>query len=546
MRASLSLSPRRRNLYGMTLAACLALACALPAQASPAQAPPARDAAKPAAVQPETAPAARTGEAAPRSEAPLIKSDSEAGRQFRSTGRLRTNNDCTATLVHSAEGHRPTDKALILSNGHCAGSLSTNEVITDRPAAEGATFTPAFFKDNQADHVSYGVERVLYATMKDHDLALLRLNATYADLARHDIHPRSLAPAVLKPGTKLRAAHAPTSGVDDSEAFLRLSTCTAQANVALNENSWLWKDSTRTDCRGVAGGSSGSPAVAGTDGPIAGLINTVATPLVLGCGTGRPCEGDENGRVVPKDDTTYLTTVAPMAGCLTGRGFDLNRPGCGLDPGHRGLTLPKRAAWHTPSATEAGPVRWDTTIERGESGHTHAAVKVGRLGVVDCVDPRGYTTTELTDGRLFFDREVPATDGIYILCVAGGPDATLRGAAWDASLQHPAYAIAHIRNTAPTVEPEVTIRKLDSEPGDRAPRYGVWPSLRAWEIVSETVKYGPARTTDCADRSGYRLLPGDHHVTVEATENMTVCVIGYGEAGNASAPKGFPLPRPRS
>ncbi|GGP44292.1 trypsin-like peptidase domain-containing protein [Streptomyces abikoensis] len=474
-------------------------------------------------------------------EAPLIDAGSADGRRFRASGRLvgGGGTTCTATVVHGTGQPDPARKALILSNGHCADdSMRTNDVVVDQAAPEGWSFTPAFFHDNAAEHRTFTVERVVYATMKDIDVSLLQLSATYGELAALKVTPWTLADRPVAAGTPLRAAHAPTDGVEEGKRFLRLSTCGATAAaVSLHESSWLWRNFTRTDCLGISGGSSGG-AVTTADGTrLVGLLNTVATPGYLGCGLGRPCEGGPAGLVVPKDDTAYATPVDAVASCLDGTGLRLRRAGCRLDRGEQ-VTV-ESAGQHTQSHTPQGPARWEARVTPDKAGrHTYVAFKSGPFGVTDCTRPQGYGKPQrLTATGVDHKDPLPPREGLHVLCVAGGPDDTAHGPGWAASFAHPSYAWALVDDTPPTVAPTVDIRSFEGEDGGK--RFWVRPVYAPWEITSYKIKYGPKAGTDCAAPEGYRPYLGVPTTLEAAKGPWTYCVIGYDNADNPTPPTPF-------
>ncbi|MCD9144953.1 trypsin-like peptidase domain-containing protein [Streptomyces albireticuli] len=496
------------------------------------------------AVQPPRAAGLPASPAAVVAEpAPLLDAGSPDGQRFRASGRLvgGGGTTCTATLVHATGKPDPGAKALVLSNGHCVDdAMGTNDVVVDKAAPADWSYTPAYFHDNVAEHRKFSVERVVYATMKDIDVSVLQLSATYGDLARLDVTPRTLATGRPAAGTALRAAHAPTDGVEDGRRFLRLSRCEATASgVALHENTWLWKGSTRTDCLGISGGSSGGAVTTADDtGRLVGMLNTIATPGYPGCGPGRPCEGGAKGLIVPEDNAAYVTPVDDVASCLDAKGLRLRKKGCRLDRGEQAKVT--GGGLHTQSTTADGPARWNVHVTPGTTGNgTHVAFKSGPFGAVDCTRPEGYAKPRRLTGAGVDHKEVlPKKDNLYVLCVAAGPDGTLKGAAWAASLAHPAYAYARVDNTAPTIAPTIDSR-LFGEGEDAS--YRVSPVYAPWEITGYKVKYGPRATTDCADTAGYRFYLGIP-ASLKAVEGpWTYCAIGYDNAGNATPPAAFAL-----
>ncbi|MEV4443466.1 hypothetical protein AB0K09_31630, partial [Streptomyces sp. NPDC049577] len=407
------------------------------------------------------------------------------------------------------------------------------------------SYTPAYFHDNAPEHRTFSVERIVYATMKDVDVSLLRLSATYGELAALNVTPRTLATGRPASGTALWAAHAPTDGVEEDQRFLRLSTCAVTGTgVALHENMWLWKDSTRTDCLGISGGSSGGAVTTAADpSRLVGMLNTIDTPGYLGCGLGRPCEGSAEGLVMRADNTAYVTPVDAVGSCLEPAGLNLRKKGCRLDPG--GKVTVTASGQQTRSRTPEGPARWDVHMARPASGsYAYVAVKTGPFGAVDCTRPEGYgTPRRLTAAGLDHTAALPARDNLYVLCAAGGPDATLKGAAWTKSLAHPAYAYARVDDTPPTVAPKADIRLFGSGP-DAV--YWVQPVYRPWEISEYRVKYGPKATTDCADRAGYGIYRNIPASLRAADGPWTYCAIGLDGAGNPTPPAAFAVTEPAS
>ncbi|WKK23861.1 trypsin-like peptidase domain-containing protein [Streptomyces olivoreticuli] len=484
----------------------------------------------------------RAGAQADPEDAPLIDSGSAAGRKFRSSGRLvgGGGTTCTATLVHAPGKPDPGAKAIVLSNGHCVSdTMKTNEVVVDQPAGPDWSFTPAYFHDNAAEHKAFPVERVAYATMKGIDVSVLQLSATYGELARLDVTPRTLATARPAPGTPLQAAHAPTDGVDPDRRYLRLSACKVTASsVALHEYTWLWRDFTRTDCLGISGGSSGGPVTTASGEQIVGMLNTVSTPGYLGCGLGRPCEGSASGLVVPKDNTVYATPVDAVASCLDGTGLRLDRSGCRLDRGEQVDVA--SSGQHTQSNTPQGPARWDARVTpRKDAHHAYAAFKTGPFGAVDCTDPRGYTRPRpLPATGLAYTELLPKHDNLYVLCAVGGPDARLGGGEWAKSLAHPSYAYARVDNTPPTVAPQVDIQQFGTGADSS---YWVRPVYMPWEITSYKVKYGPKGGTDCSDPEGYRPYLGVPASLKGSEGPWTYCAIGYDNADNPTPPSAFTI-----
>ncbi|MFK0297432.1 trypsin-like peptidase domain-containing protein [Streptomyces sp. NPDC090442] len=485
-----------------------------------------------------------TSGAADRSAADRCGVGGWAKVPFLRAPRGRRGTTCTATVVAASSDPEPSHKALIVSNGHCVrDTLGTNEVLIDRPVPEDEqqwTFTPAYFHDNTTEQKTFDVERIAYATMKDIDVSVLQLSATYADLAQLNVLPRTLSSAgVPAEGTRLQAAHAPSDGMPEGEDFLRLSNCQATGSgIALHEHTWLWRGFARTDCRGISGGSSGGAVTTAQGDQLVGMINTVSTPGYLGCGLGRPCEGSAQGLVIPADDTVYVTPVDALASCLDEAGLRLNRPGCRLDAG-RQVTL-EFTGQQTQSDTPQGPAHWDVHATAGQDdGHAYVAFKTGPFGTTDCTKREGYSRPQpLGTPGADYRELLPRQDNLYILCAAGGPSPAVRGAGWSASLAHPSHAYARVDNTPPTVQPSLSVQRF-GEGADAS--YRVYPVYQPWEITSYKVKYGPKDTTDCADPRDYHFYRNVPALLQESQGPWTYCAIGHDNADNATAPKAFEI-----
>ncbi|MFZ3475747.1 trypsin-like peptidase domain-containing protein [Streptomyces sp. 4.24] len=477
-------------------------------------------------------------------QASLVESGSAAGRELRASGRLHGAGGmtCTATIISPAADPDPGARALILAAGHCVNpSMATNEIVVDKPAPAGWNFTPAYFKDNAGEHRKFTVEQISYATMKNTDVAVLRISATYGELAAMQVKPKTLTDTPPS-GAAIQVGHAPTDGVPAGEQYMRLSSCTAQASgVSLHEGPWLWEGAVRTDCAGARGGSSGS-AVTLVDEPgrIVAVLNTVASPDFLGCGRDRPCEGSTSGLEIPKDGTAYAVPVGAVASCLALDGVDLRRPGCRLEAApHVSLQFPAKT---TRSHTSEGDVLWDVRVTGIDKVRTtHTAFKVLPFGVGSCTDPSGYSTPrELgAEGtRSVHEGPLPTSDNLYVMCVAAGPGGSLSDPGWRESFAHPALAYTRVDNTSPTARPSVDVFETESDEG---PALQVTPQLALWEINSYRVKYGQGTNVSCSNLAGYEEYIGFPALLEKSDGPWTYCLIGADYAGNQTPPAEFVL-----
>ncbi|CCH33960.1 serine protease [Actinosynnema sp. NPDC047251] len=228
-------------------------------------------------------------------------------------------NNCSGSVVRTPTA-KSTEKALVLTNGHCVKLMADREVLVDQPATR--TFTLL----NRTGNGTLGTlraERLMYATMTGTDAALYRLTATYAQV--EGMGSRAL---------ELSSAH-PAAGIDIrvvSGYWKKIYSCRAEAFVLmLREADWTWHDSIRyTKPCDTVGGTSGSPVVDVAGGKVVGVNNT-GNEAGGRCTMNNPCEVDEAGQVTVRRGIGYGQQTFQMVPCLPGGGrLELIAPGCGL------------------------------------------------------------------------------------------------------------------------------------------------------------------------------------------------------------------------
>lgn len=462
-------------------------------------------------------------------EAPLLKSTDPGAQRFKPVGKLKAYSaNCTATLIAGAHTPVPTKRALVLTAGHCAGHFNANTVIVDRAAGSNWTFTPDYFIDTQSSQHHFDVSKILYATMKGVDLAVLQLDATYGELAALGIQPMTLYAATPLPTTPIETAHIPVRDVSDpAEQFMRLSACYADIGRPTFEGDdpWLWNHAVPNFCKGIAGGSSGSPVVLKDSAEVIGVINTVVDTDQIGCGENRPCELQGTGSL-PREGAAYYIPIDPIAQALTADSdLDLSQ----LDPG-TGATLTRVGSeWSTQSWSNQNdtlrPAHWNLQIGEGTE---QIRYKTGLASTTDCSDLNGYGPALDSADQPLMSLAVPSDEGIYKLCAIGK-------ASEEDTWQDPKDAtvmLHQIDDTPPVVTPYVNILGQ----GDDAWLVKGWP--RAYEIRggSLLIKYGPKASTDCSDFAGYvinALIPVG--VVLKKSEApWRVCLRGFDLAGNAA------------
>jgi V8-like Glu-specific endopeptidase len=230
--------------------------------------------------------------------------------------------NCSASLVRYAESV-DTDKALVLTNGHCyeGGFLNPGQVLVNKASTRSITLLNP--DSSRAGTVS--ADKILFGTMTKTDMIVYEVNETYASIkSRLNVTPLTLAKQAPADG----AGMAVVSGY-----WKRIYTCSVQATIPqLREGDWTWQDSIKYQQPGceTIGGTSGSPVVSTTTGEMIGINNT-GNEDGERCTVNNPCEVDANGNVTVDQGAAYGEQTWWLYTCLTAdRAIDLNKSGCEL------------------------------------------------------------------------------------------------------------------------------------------------------------------------------------------------------------------------
>lgn len=251
----------------------------------------------------------------PRAGAP----DPEAGGvDFTSIVAL---SNCSGALVRFTSS-LPTDRAMILTNGHCyeGGFLDPGEVIVNRASTRTFRLLNA---DASATLATLRAVKILYATMTDTDVTLYQLTTTYADISsRYEVE--ALVMASERP-----SAGEPIAVV--SGYWRRIYSCAVDDMVySLHEDGWIFRDSIRYTQPGCAtiGGTSGSPIVATRTREVIGINNTVNEDGER-CTFNNPCEVAADGEVTVRAHASYGQQTYQVYTCVeSDNSIDLRKDGC--------------------------------------------------------------------------------------------------------------------------------------------------------------------------------------------------------------------------
>ncbi|MGI5470596.1 S1 family peptidase [Streptomyces sp. CA-132043] len=233
--------------------------------------------------------------------------------------------NCSGSVVRLPDS-QDTDKALVMSNGHCleSGMPGAGEVVVDKASSRSFTL----LSSTGANKGTVRASKVAYATMTDTDVSLYELTSTYADIQqKYGIKALALATERPAQGASIKVV---------SGYWKKIYSCGIDGFApTLKEGEWTWKDSVRyTSACKTIGGTSGSPVVDTATGKVVAVNNTLNEDGAR-CTLNNPCEVDADGNVTVHAGIGYAQQTYGIPKCFgTGNKLDLNREGC---------TLPKPA-----------------------------------------------------------------------------------------------------------------------------------------------------------------------------------------------------------
>ncbi|MEV0601308.1 trypsin-like peptidase domain-containing protein [Streptomyces sp. NPDC050315] len=229
--------------------------------------------------------------------------------------------NCSGAVVRMPESV-DTDKALVMSNGHCveSGMPGAGEVLVDQPSSRSFTL----LSSSGGNKGTVRASKISYATMTDTDVSLYELTSTYADIQRkYGIKALQLATEHPTQGAGIKVV---------SGYWKKIYSCGIDGFAyRLKEGEWTWKDSVRyTSTCNTIGGTSGSPVIDTATGKVTAVNNTMNEDGAR-CTLNNPCEVDESGQVTVRQGIGYAQQTYTIPKCFgTGNKLDLGREGCTL------------------------------------------------------------------------------------------------------------------------------------------------------------------------------------------------------------------------
>jgi secreted trypsin-like serine protease len=229
--------------------------------------------------------------------------------------------DCQGAVVRATTA-RDEDPALVLTNGHClpTGRPAPGTAVVDQPA----DLPPVTIADPAGyPQTSTQATRLVYATMTGTDIALYRLDKTYAQLAEEGAKVFRLSTSPMRAGDQLLMAYASSR-----------PQCTVEAVVPhLREGGYQQDDAVRyapnNTCQSKPG-YSGAALLSLDGNTVMGINNTHNRDGEL-CTDNNPCEVGQDGTVTAVRGRSYGQQIHHITDCLTeGSQLDLSRPDCAL------------------------------------------------------------------------------------------------------------------------------------------------------------------------------------------------------------------------
>jgi hypothetical protein len=377
--------------------------------------------------------------------AEALLEDGGANDRYGAVGRLETaSGTCTAWLVASADpAQQPDAPAYAVTSAHCLGFQPPNTVVMaqDLPDDPPARVTFRVFRDTQQDQVSAPVTRIVWASMKGTDLAIVRLQRSVGALADRGVDPLPVSPREPERGSEVTFIGVPVLRGDPENSFLRTSTCTLGSTVRLIEGAWHFWESMLVPCAGIQPGASGAP-IFGEGGRVVAVLSTSTLGATSDpCAVGNPCESRRRV-TAPRRNASYAQPVAGLQRCFDDRGFvEPGLAGCPLDPG-TGITFlddecvdPEPDGWLGEVVATEGAA-WDLALAGDQDPMWYRYVS-GPAGTVRCDDGAAYSDPISLEDEPGIHVPLPTEPGYHLLCVVGGgtPEP-------DASWQRPRFAIA--------------------------------------------------------------------------------------------------------
>ncbi len=370
---------------------------------------------------------------------PLVQASDEESKKYRGVATM--NNDgysCTAFVVRPPGCmNYKTQKAIVMTNGHCTKSLDANGVTRSTQAkkkeklgdpnrilrdksATGMEFTFGDFAGaKEEERVKATSTKVLYASMKEKDVAMIEINMTYAELEAKEIPSYKMADSSVP--QEITTVGRPFEKTPDTIIFHRKAQCQLEKKVGLIEGDWYWPEAISTNCPSQKG-SSGSPMF-NSKGEVVGIVNTGTSnpgPGSPRCPANSPCEIDKDAKHNYVPYKTYGFETGPLNNCFQQCKWTVAPADCDL------------AKESAPAFKQSGANMQTLKIYSPlPAPYTNAKYRLVPLGNGDCTTAGEYTEIPPSPLGVMYDSKNRDPEGKYHLCLIGGiqqSDGTIK---WD-------------------------------------------------------------------------------------------------------------------
>lgn len=372
---------------------------------------------------------------------PLLQAADESTNKYRGVATLDYEGyKCTSFAIKPSACTSPTDKVIMMTNGHCTQALNANSVGGRRTANIKIKFGDfAGAKENEM--VNAVGSKILYESMKQQDVAFVEMDMTYADLEKKRIPAYKLAQAVIP--QEITTVGRPFEGMPDGQVFHRQAQCRLEKNVGLIEGDWHWPKAIATNCPSRRG-ASGSPMF-NDKGEVVGILSTGSTQPGPGsprCPANSPCEIGSDGKHHFVPHKTYGSETGQYNACFRGCKLDLDLSACKLAK-HSAPEFKQRNS-------NMQVLKLDSPLPKP---YTNAKYKMVPLGQ-NCSSTDGYQDLNISPSLgIFHDTKKKDPEGKYHLCILGGVQQSDGSIRWDETTK------AYSKNvTIDRTPPEVDVK----------------------------------------------------------------------------------------
>lgn len=233
--------------------------------------------------------------------------------------------NCSGSLVRF-ETSENSDKALVLTNGHCvqfsrfSHFMPQDHFMSHKPVDRRVyLLDPAEEKTFATLHTT----EIVYATMTGTDVAFYEVSLTYGEIEKQfGVKALTMSPKASKPADAVQVV---------SGLFRSGLSCDVERIVPkIKEAGYVWTQSPKLgkECTLISG-MSGSPVLS-LDHQIVGIANT-GNEDGEKCTLNNPCEVEDDGSVRVDKGRNYGQQTHLVYSCLNKlRQIDVSVPGCSL------------------------------------------------------------------------------------------------------------------------------------------------------------------------------------------------------------------------